>query len=154
MQRLVDEADLPADLAVYLVWITGRMRDEWAWWPTVAAVGSSGSLSPADNPVNSGVGKWALMVDRLQVAAALVAGEASRQKFPEIRQAHDAAPWTVVLPGPPGEREQRAATDRARLGAPAFPVGELYVQASPPIRDRAGAATAGRREDGLYGPTP
>lgn len=146
--RLVDEVDLPGDVAIYLVWLTGRIREESAWWSTVIAV-APGDPDPAAHPPDSGVGKWSLLVDRLQVAAALVAGEAARRGYPEIRQLHDAAPWTVVLPGPPRERELRHLTAVTMLGSPAFPAGADFTATSPEARDRAGAATAARQQEDL-----
>lgn len=144
VQSLLDGAELPPDLAVYLVWILGRIREEWLFWPTVIAVGASDAESPADHPVNSGIGIWSRMVDRLQVVAALVATEATREGFDELKRTHDAAPWTTVLEGPDRERELRSMTDRAHLGAPTFPTEGAFVAISPEARDRAGAATGAR----------
>ena len=141
VEDLLNRADLSPDLAVYLVWILGRIHEEWLYWPTVIAVGGSDGESPADHPVNSGVGTWSRMVDRLQVVAALVAAEAARQGFDELQRTHDAAPWTTVLEGPDRERELRSMTDRAHLGAPTFPSGGAFVAVSPEARDREGAAT-------------
>lgn len=64
LDRLIEEVNMPADVAVYLVWLAGRIREEWVWWPHVFAVGS-GDPNPASHPPNSGVGRWALMVDQL-----------------------------------------------------------------------------------------
>lgn len=148
-EQLVDQMDLPADLAVFLVWQLGRIREEWMWWTTVIAVGPSSDDSPAAHSSNSGVGAWARMIDRLQVLAVLMAAEASARGFQEIRQMHDAAPWIVVLEGPDRERELRWATDRAHLGAPPFPANQRFAFAAPEARDRAGQATGARQRAAL-----
>lgn len=141
MSLMLDSVDLPPDLAVYLVWLRGRIREEWQYWLTVILVAPSDDPSPVAHAPDSGVGYWSRMVDRLEVAAALIASEADHQGFDEIKRFHDAAPWVVTLEGPPDERLHRAANDQALLGAPRFPAAPRFALATPHARDGAGVAT-------------
>ena len=148
--RLLDQADLSADLAVYLVWVIGRIRDEGNEWRVAMGVKASSDVSTAPASAEHVRALWDRMVDRLQVLAALTSAEARRRRFDEIAAVHDAAPWVTVLEGPPGERVMRSVTDRTYLGAPRLPADPAFASVRPEARDAAGAATGARQKADLH----
>lgn len=146
---LLESVDLPADLVAYLVWHLGRIREDWDQFAN-----RLDKIMPHRSQSGAGVDNdsrdtWTLLVDRLQVLAALLAGEARRRGLAEVAAPYDAAPWVTVLERPDRERELRWVTDRAIRGGPAWPADPAFAVAEPSARDRAGAATGARQRDDL-----
>jgi hypothetical protein len=91
---------------------------------------------------------WRVMVERLQVIAALTAAEARRRGLVEVARLHDIVAWTVVPRRPDRSREMLAISDRMR-GIPPFPADPAFAGVRPEARDLAGAATGARQEQEL-----
>ena len=147
LQGLLEAVDTPADLAAYLVWLRGMIADAWrVLEETLPLIVPLDGSPPERAPENTNIrNDHAVMVDRLQVTAALIAAEAARRGFAETAGLNDVSPWTIVQEGPNGAREVTDATDHAYHGAPPFPSDPAYADARPAARDRAGYATGERQ---------
>jgi hypothetical protein len=141
---MIQQLALPADLVPYLVWVIGTIDELWAQidrtlnWP----VGPDGMLVVNEKALPN---EWRVMVERLQVAAALVAGEARRRGFDDVAAPHDLSPWVVPLEWEAGGREMTSMNDAAMRGASPFPSNPAYASAAPGARDNAGARTGQRQ---------
>lgn len=112
--------DLPPDLGSLLIWLRGAAKEDYRRFQEILEIAAPtkgvGWINPSVH--NEARAVWSMIVDRLQVLAALVASEARRLGLEEVATAYDAAPWVTVLEGPPREREMRWATDCAPPAAP------------------------------------
>ena len=139
---MINRLDLPPDLLGYLIWLTSAIGEGWGRIDTLLErVWSDGIDSIRETQLRD---EWRVMVERLQVLAALTAGEARRRGLGDIAETHDAVPWTIVSERPERWRESMTLDDNA-LGRPSFPVDPSFESASPTARDRAGAV-AGERQ--------
>jgi hypothetical protein len=140
---------------VYLIWLTSSVGDHWGRieanldaLPTVW-----GSDPPAPLLEGSDLAKlkddWLVMVERLQVLAALTAAEARRRGMQDVAGLYDVVQWTVVPQRPPRWRELMAIACRPD-GDPPFPLDEAFAHVRPEARDRAGDATGARQIEALH----
>ncbi|HEV8280696.1 MAG TPA: hypothetical protein VGQ02_02460 [Candidatus Limnocylindrales bacterium] len=149
---MIEQLALPADLVPYLVWLIGTIDELWTQvertlnWP----VGPAGTLIVNQERLPN---EWRVMVERLQIAAALVAGEALRRGFDDVASPHELSPWVVPLVWEERGREMMATTDSAYRGAAPFPSDQAFAGAAPGARDRAGAQTGERQRAFLLGRT-
>jgi hypothetical protein len=81
--RLLSEVDLPAELAAYLLWLVGDTRRAWDTFRALLnRIAPADGSVPTVHPSNSTAqDDWGLILERLQVAACLVAAEASRRGY-------------------------------------------------------------------------
>jgi hypothetical protein len=140
LQSMTHQLDLPADLVPYLVWLMGTIDELWTQidltlnWP----VGPNGTLTVNWERLPN---EWRVMVERLQVAAALIAGEARRRGFDDIAAPYDLSPWVIPLTWEEHGREMMSANDSALRGAPPFPADAAFAGSAPGARDQAGVQT-------------
>lgn len=114
-------------------------------WP----VGPDGTLTVNKERLPD---EWRVMVERLQVAASLVIGEARRRGFDDVAARHDQLAWVMPLVWEESGRNIMSVTDSAYRGAPAFPTDPVFAPYAPSARDRAGAETGERPKDFLLDP--
>lgn len=151
---LLDRLDLQPDLVAYLIWLTSAVGDHWG--RIESAIGGLpetwGSNPPAlsvDAPTFAQLGDdWRVMVERLQVLAAVTAAEARRRGLNDVARTHDAVLWTIV-PERPERWRELMTLGGAAFGQPPFPADPAFASASPTSRDRAGAATGERQRAAL-----
>jgi hypothetical protein len=146
VQALIDGLDLQADLVAYLIWLLPTIGDLWGRIDQLIDRapddwGKPDGIRSLEPQELSELGDlWRAMVERVQVLAALMAGEARRREFLDVASPHDAAPWTVVPQRPERWREYIAISGIQR-GEPRFPADSAFAAIRPEARDRAGAAT-------------
>jgi hypothetical protein len=145
LQAMIQELELQADLVPYLVWLIGTLDELWTQidrtlnWP----VGPDGILTVNEERLPD---EWRVMVERLQVAAALVAGEARRRGFDDLAAPHELSPWVIPRAWEERGRELMSTNDIPFRGAPPFPADPAFARAAPAARDEAGAETAERQQ--------
>jgi hypothetical protein len=151
LQSLIYRLDLQADLVPYLVWLIGTVDE---WWTQI-----DHTLNTPTGPVGTPrvdqhrlPNEWRVMVERLQVAAALVAGEARRRGFDDLGGPYDKSPWVVPHQWEEHGRYMMSLTDIASRGAPPFPADPAFAGTAPSARDRGGAQTGERQQAFLLEP--
>lgn len=117
MESMLQSLALPADLVPYLVWLIGTIDELWTQIDGTLnwRVGPTGTLTVNQERLPN---EWRVMVERLQVAAGLVGGEARRRGFDDLAAPHDLSPWVVVPEWEERGRELMSVTDAAYRGAP------------------------------------
>jgi hypothetical protein len=141
---MIERLDMTTDLVPYIVWLAGTIDELWTQiegtlnWP----VGPAGTLTVNEERLPN---EWRVMVERLQVAAGLIAGEARRRGFEDVAGPHDVSPWVVPMQWEERGREMMSTTDSAYRGAPPFPMDPAFAMTAPAARDRAGAETGERQ---------
>ena len=151
---LVDRLDLQPDLVAYLIWLTSVVADLWSRIESaIGRLPESWASNPPTLTLDASTleelgSDWRLMVERLQVAAALTAAEARRRGLDDVASTHDVVPWTVV-PERPDRWRELMALNAPLSGEPRFPADPAFAAATPAARDRAGAATGARQQAAL-----
>ncbi|MEA2629954.1 MAG: hypothetical protein QOE66_173, partial [Chloroflexota bacterium] len=129
------------DLLGYLIWLTSAIGEGWGRIDALLEQIWADGMDPIREARLRD--EWRVMLERLQVRAALTAAEARRRNLADIARTHDAVPWTVVPERPERWRESLMLHDVA-VGQPPFPADPSFEFASPTARDRAGAVTTER----------
>lgn len=151
---LIDRLDMPSELTAYLIWLLSSIGDQFGridkaledlptrWGSNPPALVFDDDTGPylAD--------QWPVMVELLQVAAALVAAEARRRKIVDVAELHKVVQWTIVPERQERWRELMAISGIPR-GEPPFPSNPAYAEVQPEARDRAGLATGARQRKSL-----
>jgi hypothetical protein len=144
LQSMIHRLDLQADVVLYIVWLIGTINDWWAQIDHTLNTPTGPNGTPRVN--QQGLpDEWRVMVERLQVAAALVAGEARRRGFDDLAGPYDKSPWVVVPMWEERGRQSVSMTDVSSRGAPPFPADSSFAEATPTARDHAGAQTGDRQ---------
>jgi len=147
---LLDRLDLPPDLVAYLIWLTSTIGDHWGriekLLDELARIWGAGRDGARESRL---MDDWRVMVEHLQVLAALTVAEARRRDLVEVAKPNDVVPWTVVSQRPERWRELLALDGFGR-GDPPFPTDPAFVSVAPSARDRAGASTGARQEAVLH----
>jgi hypothetical protein len=149
VRTIVDRVDLAPGLAVMLIWQMGAIADLWRRIDdALDAIGRTLGGQPNTARAQEVADLWPVMLERLQVLAALLSAEGVRAGQVELATTHDGAPWTTVPERPPQWRALQAIGDR-QDGIPPFPPDPAFDRVRPEDRDRAGAATGARQQADL-----
>ena len=135
--RLLSEVDLPAELAAYLLWVIGDTRRAWdALRALLDSVAPTDGSAPTSHPTNSSVrNDWEVILERLQVAACLLAAEASRRGFGVDAGIVAHVRWELPQVWPERMRALTQVSESTYLEAPPFPSDPAYARCSFAARD-------------------
>lgn len=129
VQSLLRSLDLPPELAAYLMWLAGDTRRVW----DQIARKLDAYVFPNGIPDRL-YADWWLLLDRVQVAAALAAAELTRRGCRVDGASVDGVTWMLPKVAP-GGRASTQLTEETYLLAPRFPADKAYAGASPAARD-------------------
>jgi len=135
--RLLSEVDLPAELAAYLLWLIGDTRRAWDTFRALLdRIAPADGSVPTIHPSNSNAGNdWRLILERLQVAACLVAAEASRRGYGVDGAIVDHVRWELPQVWPERMRVLTQVSESTYFEAPPFPSDPAYATCSAGARD-------------------
>jgi hypothetical protein len=135
--RLLSEVDLPPELAAYLLWLVGDTRRAWDTFRALLdRVAPADGSVPTVHPSNSSArDDWGLILDRLQVAACLVAAEASRRGYGVDGAIVDHVRWELPQVWPERMRALTQVSENTYFEAPPFPSDSAFARCSFGARD-------------------
>jgi hypothetical protein len=139
--RLLDRVDLPGELAAYLIWLAGDTRGRSAVFRELL----DKVTPPADGSADVHAGNttvredWEMLLERIQVAGCLVAGEMDRRGFATDAVTIDRVAWSLPKVWPPTFRRNTRISETTYFGAPPFPSGPAYSRCDVPARDAQAA---------------
>lgn len=150
IRLMIDRVNLQPDVAAFLLWQIAAIGE---LWPRIEGTldGLARTPNGLSNPALQALLRdlWTVMLERLQVATALVASEAQRRGLRDLALTHDGVAWTAVPERPPTWRRDMAIADR-HAGIPSFPTDSAFVGVTPEARDLAGHATGARQRADLH----
>jgi hypothetical protein len=104
----IHHLDLAPDLLGYLIWLTSAIGQGWGRIDALLEQIWADGIDPVRETQLRD--EWRVMLERLQIRAALTAAEARRRGLGDVAKTHDAVPWTVVPERPERWRESLKTT--------------------------------------------